>query len=173
MAYEFTLKFRMDGHADRDDVVEKLGAAGCDDAIIGTGIPGRLALSFDRTAPSARAALLSAVGDVRKALPDIELLEVAPDFVGLSDVAEHIGVSRQNMRKLMLSHAHSFPLPVHDGTTRIWHFAEVLRWLGTEAGYAIPPALLDTATVAMQINATRAVAHLPDDLRQELRAVAG
>jgi len=47
MEYEFTLRFRLvpeDG--DADELVERLGAAGCDDAVIGVGQPGRVALDF-------------------------------------------------------------------------------------------------------------------------------
>ncbi len=53
--------------------------------------------------------MVSALRDVKKAVPGAELIEVTPDFVGLTDVAELIGVSRQNMRKLMLAHAATFP----------------------------------------------------------------
>jgi hypothetical protein len=79
------------------------------------GQPGRIALNFCRQAKSAENALLSALADVKKALPDAILIEAAPDYVGLSDVADSVGVSRQNLRKLMLQHHASFPVPVHEG----------------------------------------------------------
>jgi hypothetical protein len=43
-----------------------------------------------------------ASSDVRAALPEAILIEAAPDYVGLSDVADSVGVTRQNLRKLML-----------------------------------------------------------------------
>ncbi|WP_368310509.1 helix-turn-helix transcriptional regulator [Luteibacter sp. CQ10] len=63
------------------------------------------------------------------AAPSARLIEVAPDLVGLAGVAEIVGVSRQNMRTLMLAHSGSFPAPVHEGSVSIWHMADVLTWL--------------------------------------------
>ena len=49
MEYTFTLKYQLT-YADRDPdaLVERLGEAGCDDALVGIGQPGRLALEFTR-----------------------------------------------------------------------------------------------------------------------------
>ncbi|MBU5890001.1 DNA-binding protein, partial [Vibrio cholerae O1] len=76
----------------------------------------RLALEFTREAVDADEAVRSALADVRRAAPSARLIEVAPDLVGLTDVADIVGVSRQNMRKLMLAHPGSFPAPVHEGS---------------------------------------------------------
>lgn len=169
MEYDFTLKFKLpDSNTSPDELVERLGAAGCDDALVGTGMRGRLALAFTRKAKTAKAAVFSALADVRKAVPNVELVEVAPDFVGLSDVAEMAGVSRQNMRKLMVTHVDSFPLPIHDGSASVWHLALVLRWL-QERGYAIDRLVLEVATTAMQLNATREAQLVPPTARRELR----
>lgn len=130
MEYTFTLKYQLaDNERDPDVLVERLGEAGCDDALVGIGLPGRLALEFTREAESADAAVRSALADVRNAVPSAKLIEVAPDLVGLTDVAEMVGVSRQNMRKLMLANPGSFPAPVHEGSASIWHLADVLAWL--------------------------------------------
>ena len=108
MEYIFTLKYQLGSDVeDMDAVIERLGEAGCD-ALAGIGLPGRLALEFTREAPSAEAAVGSALDDVRRALPDARLIEAAPDLVGLTDVAEIAGVSRQAMRKLMLAYPGSF-----------------------------------------------------------------
>ena len=46
MEYTFTLKYQLaDEDRDADALVERLGEAGCDDALVGIGQPGRLALS--------------------------------------------------------------------------------------------------------------------------------
>src|ERR1700683_5155297 len=122
MEFEFTLKFRLAAEdADVDQMVECLGEAGCDDALVGIGQPGRIALNFTRKADSAQRAIISALVSVKEVIPDARFLEVSPDFVGLTDVAELVGVTRQNMRKLMLAHAASFPTPVHEGSAAIWH----------------------------------------------------
>jgi hypothetical protein len=55
MEYEFTLKYRLAAaDSDDDELVERLGAAGCDDALVGIGQPGRIALDFSREARSAQ-----------------------------------------------------------------------------------------------------------------------
>src|SRR5882757_2976447 len=114
MEYEFTFKYKLANYpADSNQLVERLAEAGCDDALIGTGQKGRIALNFTREAASAKEALFSAMANVKSAIPDAELIEVTPDYVGLSDVAELLGVTRQNVRKLMVSHPLNFPAPVH------------------------------------------------------------
>ena len=153
MDYEFTLKFKLAfDDTDMDELIERLADAGCDDAAVGTGQPGRIALNFTRDSASAEQAILGALTDVKKAVPQATLLEVTPDFVGLTDVAELVCVSRQNMRKLMLAHPLSFPAPLHEGSAALWHLAPVLQWLKARDGYRIEQPLLDVAATAMQIN---------------------
>lgn len=70
MEYVFTLKYQLaDSDSDLDALVERLGAAGCDDALVGVGQPGRLALEFSREAGSAAEAVHSALVDVKKSDP--------------------------------------------------------------------------------------------------------
>ncbi|CFN64479.1 DNA-binding protein [Bordetella pertussis] len=70
MEYLFTLKYQLaDADSDLDALVERLGEAGCDDALVGMGLPGRLVLEFTREADSAEAAVRSALADVRRAMP--------------------------------------------------------------------------------------------------------
>ena len=95
MEYTFTLKYQLsarDGHSDSDhtELVERLGAEGCDDALVGVGQPGRIALEFVRESETAEAALVSALADVKRAIPTAKLIEVSPDFVGLTDAASRI-----------------------------------------------------------------------------------
>lgn len=169
-SYQFTLKFSMNvTHPEIYAWVERLGAEGCDDALIGTGRPGRMALNFTRSAPSAEAAVLSALADVKRALPGAKLLEVAPDFVGFTDIAELVGVSRQNLRKLSLAHAGSFPAAVHDGNPAIWHLAPVLQWLQIRQCYRIDPNLLEVAKIAMRLNIAKEAAALPASVQRQLR----
>ncbi len=156
MEYEFTLKYQLNEDEDADALLERLAQAGCEDALVGVGQPGRLALAFVRESPSAREAIESALKDVREAVPDARLIEATPDLVGLTDVAEIVGVSRQNMRKLMLSHAHSFPAPIHEGSASLWHLAEILVWLQARGSYAIGEETLELARVAMTVNVSSA-----------------
>lgn len=172
MEYTFTLKYQLTpDDSDMDELVERLGEAGCDDALIGIGQPGRLALKFTREATDAEAAVRSALADVRSAIPSAKLIEAGPDLVGLSDVAEIIGVSRQNMRKLMLTHAGSFPAPVHEGSASIWHLSDVLNWLQAKGSYTLPKDVLDVACVALQVNAAKEGQRLPRAVFKELEAL--
>ena len=162
MEYTFTLKYQF-AHTDcdSDEIVERLGAAGCDDALVGIGLPGRLALEFTREADSAGDALYSALADVRRAVPTAKLIEAAPDLVGLTDAAEIVGVSRQNMRKLMLAYPGHFPAPVHEGSASIWHLADILAWLQKKGSYRLAQSVLEVAQIAMQVNVAKETRRLP------------
>ncbi|MGI4861077.1 MAG: helix-turn-helix transcriptional regulator [Janthinobacterium lividum] len=169
MEYTFTLKYQLsEDVADADVLVERLGEAGCDDALVGIGQPGRMALEFTREAETARAAVRSALANVKSAIPSAKLVEVMPDFVGLTDVAGLVGVSRQAMRKLMLSHGARFPAPVHEGSTSIWHLADVLGWLEARGGYALEPLMLEIARAALEVNRFKASCGLSVDATREL-----
>jgi predicted DNA-binding transcriptional regulator AlpA len=170
--YTFTLKYRLsEQDCNHDEIVERLGDAGCDDALIGVGQPGRIALQFTREADSAQAALVSALGDVKGAVPGAKLVEAAPDFVGLSDVADVIGVTRQNMRKLMVSHAMSFPAPVHEGSASVWHLADVMAWLQAKGTYKLEQAVFDVAVTAMQVNLAKEALQITPRVRNEIQAL--
>lgn len=174
MEYDFTLKFAVAADADSiDEFVERLGECGCDDALVGIGQAGRIALDFTREAKSARQAIVSALQDVKRAIPEAKLLEAAPDFVGLSDVAELVDVTRQNMRKLMLAHKDTFPVALHEGSATLWHLHPVLMWLKNHHNYSIPPSLIDVSYMAMQINLAKEASQIERDVQKEvLRLVA-
>lgn len=115
----------------------------------------------------------SALADVRLAVPSAKLIEVAPDLVGLTDVAEMVGVSRQNMRKLMLANPGSFPAPVHEGSASIWHLADVLAWLQAKGSYSLERNVLEVARVALQVNLAKESRRLPRSTSEELEALVG
>ncbi len=168
MEYEFTLKFALPAsHAPTDELVERLGEAGCDDALVGIGQAGRIALEFTREADSAKQAIFSALAAVKTAIPGAQMLEVTPDFVGLTDIADCVGVTRQNMRKLMLTHKDHFPIPVHEGSTALWHLSPVLAWLHERANYTIPETLIEVAHMAMQINLAKEAGMLEGSVHRE------
>jgi len=167
--YEFRLNFRLpDDRSDPADYVDELARQGCDDALIGIGQRGRIALDFTRSAATAFDALKSAISDVKRAIPEARLIEVAPDLVGLTDLAELFGFSRQNMRKLMLSAGASFPNPVHQGKASIWHLAPVLDWIRDNRKYAVADIQVELAQAAMQVNAAREIRYIDAARREEL-----
>lgn len=159
MEYEFNLKFKLTtSDLSEDDIMECL-STDCTDALVGLGLPGYVGLDFVREASSAEKAILSALADVQKALPDAELVEAGPDFVGLTDVADLIGMSRQNMRKLFVNNAIAFPAPVHGGSSMIWHLAQILPFL-KEREYPFAQSVQEVALTTMRVNIKREAALL-------------
>lgn len=170
--YNFTLKFALPQQdQDPESFVEQLFADGCDDALIGIGQHGRLALDFTREAFSAGEAVLSALTDVHRIVPGARLIEASPDFVGLTDIANILGFSRQNMRKLLVKSGPTFPLPVHDGKPAIWHLATILDWLAIEKGRDLDAALHEVSRVTMQCNLVKDSAGIDDSVSDRLKAL--
>jgi hypothetical protein len=74
--YSFTLKFKFsDAPIDPDCYIDRLYEAGCDDALIGIGKQGSIALEFIRSAASAFDAISNAIVDVKKVIPDAILID--------------------------------------------------------------------------------------------------
>lgn len=169
MAYVFTLKYQLSSRDhDHDEIVERLFEAGCDDATIGVGQPGRIALAFNREGPDAWSAIFSALRDMKRAVPSARLVEAGPDLVGLTDVADLAGVTRQNMRKLMLKHASDFPLPVHEGNPSVWHLSDVLVWLTNRGSYPISAELVEIAKSIKQVNLAKEAREIEPRFNQQL-----
>lgn len=163
MEFIFTLKYQLsEQDANHHNIVGRLLAEGCDDAVIGIGLPGRLALEFTREADSAVQTILQAISEIKNVIPSALLIEAAPDLVGLTDVAELVGVSRQNMRKLMLAYPGNFPPPVHEGKTSLWHLTDILRWLQLRGSYQIPEAIAEVALATMQVNISKEACRLAE-----------
>lgn len=171
-AYEFTLKFALQDESDEPGgYVEKLGAAGCDDALIGVGQNGRIALNFVRESASAYEAIVSAVENVKAAIPGARLVEATPDFVGLTDMADILGFTRQNMRKLMISSGSAFPLPVHEGKPALWHLASILSWMKEYRKYPVEEELLDIAKINMQFNLVKELDYIEPAMQDDIRSL--
>jgi len=78
MVFTFTLNYELTSdESDMDALMERLAEESCDDALVGVGQPGRLALEFIREAPSADDAIEGAIEDVRRAIPNARLIEAA------------------------------------------------------------------------------------------------
>jgi predicted DNA-binding transcriptional regulator AlpA len=154
--YEFALRFRLpDPETDPESLLGVLLAAGCDDATVGIGKKGRIALDFTRSAASARDAMESAIRDVQHAIPGTTLIEAEPDYVGISDIAECIGVSRQYVLRMITENWHLFPAPVHEGSSALYHLADVLAWFERERHRPAEPLLVEVAHVAKRLNVVR------------------
>ncbi len=81
MDYTFTLTFDLPpAISDADNLLSRLAAAGCTDALVGLGVPGRVSLEFVREASSEQAAHQSAVAAVERALPGVVLQPSGSSF---------------------------------------------------------------------------------------------
>lgn len=169
--FEFTLKFNLsDSSLEPDTFIERLEEEGCDDALIGVGQKKRIALQFNREAKTALSAVVSAIKDVERAIPDAKLIEAVPDIVGLSDIAEILNFSRQNMRKLMLSNMASFPVPIHEGKVSLWHLSSVLAWFKEEKSHPIDDQIIDIAKANRQLNFVKEAANFEPKVRSKMVA---
>ena len=154
--YSFELIFRFDQEIDDDVVMHSLARAECTDALVGLGINRHISLAFNRSAKNAKSAISMAIKQVKKALPQATLVEVKPDYVGLTDAAHWLGMSRQNMRKIMIHHADQFPSAVHHGSTPIWHLFHITQFMKMRR-QAAHSSVHELAQAAMQINVRRSV----------------
>jgi len=73
--YDFDLTFELsDPSVNPDIYLDDLYEAGCDDALIGIGRNGFIAFVFGREAESDLDAIISAMHDVHKVIPDAKLI---------------------------------------------------------------------------------------------------
>ncbi len=167
--YEFTLKFSLPETISHPSTyLEKLWTEGCDDALVGIGLRSRIALNFTRESSSAQEAILSALADVKRAIPKAELVEATPDFVGLTDIANFLGFTRQNLIEVMTSSGSAFPAPVHEGKSTIWHLFKVLVWLKERKKYSQQETLIDIAKANMQLNIAKDAYNIEPTFQQKI-----
>jgi hypothetical protein len=155
-SFEFVLSFMLPDRSESPEhYLDALYKAGCDDASVGVGRAGMIGLDFSRSAESAEKALRSAIRDVHKAIPGAMLVQAGPDLVGLTEMADIFGFSRQNMRKYATSQAgarEGFPLPTVLGDPSLWHLAEITVWLGQNTGVRPSPHVCAVAKAAARVN---------------------
>lgn len=156
-SYEFVLNFNLPHREDDPEkYLDALYEAGCDDATVGIGLRGMIGLDFKRTAASAEDALRSAISNVVTAIPGADLVQVGPDLVGLTDMAEIFGFSRQNMRKYatgqIVGAREAFPPPVIIGEPSLWHLAEIVSWLKANTGVQPSARVFAVSKAAAVIN---------------------
>jgi predicted DNA-binding transcriptional regulator AlpA len=169
--YEFTLKFKLsDSNVDPGIYLEPLYESGCDDALIGIGKKGYIALNFIREADSAFEAISRAIEEVHRVIPGAEIVEASPDFAGVTDIAKLLGCTRQNINKLLSKENSSPPPALYGGAQSIWHLAEILTWL-FEQNYPIEESLLDTAITTMNLNLAKRSSLLDPDMQENFKTL--
>lgn len=144
---------------------DALFKAHCDDALIcfyGTAVY----LDFDRESDTLEHAILSAIQDVESAPAlNARVESVDSALVGLSDIAELTGVSRQaiSLLKEGARGAGQFPGPVQrlKGSSPLWRWQTVVEWLVSEgrldpqSPMATHARTLDSLNLALQLRASR------------------
>lgn len=155
--YEFELKLSVRGCSLHEDaLLDRIFEAGCDDAIVGMGLQNRISLRFARHAACASEAIRTAIEQLQGALPNSELIEIAPDLVGVSDIADILHVSRQYIRKVIDENHTTFPLPAHQGNSSLWHLFDVLQWMDIHKTREIGATTMAVAESSKSLNLARA-----------------
>jgi len=149
---------------DTPGLEDALYAAHCNDALIcfyGTAVY----LDFDRESDSLEHAILSAIQDIESA-PGLNARVESVDaaLVGLSDIAELTGVSRQAIALLKDGARGSgqFPGPVQrvKGNSPLWRWQKVVEWLVAEGRIPAQSPMvahartLDSLNLALQLRAS-------------------
>ncbi|MGK7899194.1 MAG: helix-turn-helix transcriptional regulator, partial [Xenococcus sp. (in: cyanobacteria)] len=116
-------------------------------------------------------AISSAIENIKNVIPQAILINVLPDFVGVTDIAKILGCSRQNVRKLILKDNLNSPPAVYEGAQSIWHLADVLTWLVEEKAYSVDKYLIETATIAMNLNIAKQYKMLDPDLQANFKTL--
>lgn len=113
-------------------LADALYTNGCDDALIcyyGSSVY----VEFDREAESLDQAIKSAIDDIETAGTGAVVESVDSALVGLSDIAQLSGLTRQAITLLKdgLRGKGDFPCPVQriSGQSPLWDWADVARWL--------------------------------------------
>ncbi len=136
----------------------------------------RVYVSFDRTAPDFLRALISAITDVGKALPQIPIAEVQPsDLVYAADIAARTTRSRESISQLVNGErgAGGFPLPAYVlGGRSLWRWSEVEPWFAAHEGRLVSPSYAHViAAVNAVLAAEDAVPHLSRDERAAMHEI--
>lgn len=116
-----------------DEVADALFAAGCDDATPSLRF-GRVYLTFTRSAPSLKAAVLSAIKQVRSAGLGADVVRVDHcNLVTQAEIARKIGRTRQLVGQYVSGGRGpgGFPAPVCGigDHAPLWYWCEVAYWL--------------------------------------------
>lgn len=171
--YEFTLRYLLLSGLAAQTVEQRLFEGGCADALLGLGQKGRLTLAFTRPAESAQAAVLGALRDVAVALPECRLMEVGPDWVGMTELTLLLDYNAQTLLEMIRRHAATFPLQLHGGQTGLWHLADVLTWLAEHQGRTVDEPLREVTMFNRTFNVAKDFRSLDAAQRKQMMGLAG
>ncbi|NOQ30691.1 MAG: DNA-binding protein [Helicobacteraceae bacterium] len=166
--FEFTLIYKLNNNEeDPSKYLDALFEVGCDDAIVSLGKKGMISLDFIRDGIEANLAIISALKDVKKAIPDATLVEASPDFVTTTELSRILDHSRQNARMLMIKK--DSPPPAHMGSPNFWHLSEVFEWLIKDdkiINYHVDNTMIEIANVTKKVNLSIAMAGIDEPISE-------
>lgn len=124
--FEFDIVFALpEGEFDVLDLSSAVFEAGFEDAVVGSGQSGLLAVALEMEGEDAESVIVSAARAILKYLPKGSFLrEVRPDLVSLADVAKRLNIKRQALQKRRM------PTPALCGHYRITEVAEAIVTVG-------------------------------------------
>ena len=79
----------------------------------------------------------------------------------MSDLAELLGTTRQNLKRYLVDKKRShdpmskLTIPAHNGSVPLWHLAKIGRWINRNTRFELEPTTLETAESCMMLNAMR------------------
>ncbi len=127
--YEFTLRYQKIGSTLSDSCIDDaLFEAGFNDALITRCGSDILEINFDRAVKGAVEVFESALKCANDVLnDDYKLIEVKPDYVGVTDIAEHYDVKRQYIQKIIGNNKIKLTPITVIGKTSIYRLADVFE----------------------------------------------
>lgn len=153
--FEFTLVLGAKASPDMPDLEDKLFEAGCDDALV-CAYGSTVYLEFCREATSAKAAINSAIRDVRSAGFNILSIEEG-GCASISEMSLRAGLTRSALNNYLKGQRGSkdFPRPVYGLSTKSPQFKwpEVANWLYKHQ--KVEKSVADVAKAAQQIDLSK------------------
>ncbi|MGW2131100.1 helix-turn-helix transcriptional regulator [Streptomyces coelicoflavus] len=152
MEYEFN--FVVDGIGIDDDKVVEIVHDTFDGVL--TCHRGRHFLDVSESGVNAIDAAHRIVVRLRSSLPDLRLVRVDPDLVGVSDIAERVERSRQNVQQWVSGERRQDKRPFPDpegiaGRSPVWRWGDVNAWLAQfdegEGDDVCPPTREEALTI--------------------------
>lgn len=129
--YEFTIILSPGARPSQPDLEDRLFESGCDDALV-CAYGNTVYLQFSREAKNARAAIVSAILDIRHAGFEPQVIEES-GVASVSEMAARAGLTRAAINNYLkgVRGGDSFPSPRYGLTTKSPQFSwpEVAKWL--------------------------------------------
>lgn len=140
--YTFTLRF-LSPDEDLDELSIRLYDRIDDASLSGPDVDGSFLLEFDRGASSLPRALTAALNELRKVLPEAQILRVEEDDLAtIADIAKRAGRSPESARLLVNGKRGPGGFPPAagrlDARTRVWRWADVAAWFAEALGEPLP-----------------------------------